>query len=125
MTRREKLDYLRWLDDHKVKPLTQRQAELLAERAARARSESYHLRREGREVDKFPSAAPSRPEPVQDPLAHLDHDQREDYLRREAVAREETREKQNFIGPAYNKGGDVFYSPGMRESVREGSHRRR
>lgn len=63
--------------------------------------------------------------PKPDPYAHLDYDERQAMLAREAAAQEKIKELGNRVAPAYNKGGYVLYTDGMLEGMKTGSHRRR
>jgi len=60
-----------------------------------------------------------------DPYAHLDYDEKQAMLKREAAAQERIKELGNRVAPAYNKGGYVLYTDGMLEGMKTGSHRRR
>jgi len=90
---------------------------------ARERQQLDSIRNTTAHIPSLKSITFNGPKP--DPYAHLDFEERQAMLAREATAQEKIKELGNRVAPVYNKGGYVLYTDGMLESMKTGSHRRR
>jgi len=79
------------------------------------------------DLSHVPSLGEYVPQPIVDPLAHVPPEDREEYRRREEIARRETAEKMKKVAPLYNKGGPQYIGddPQLVGSVASGTNRRR
>lgn len=137
LSRKEREEYEKWLAKHRAETAAFEKANKGTKSQREALASSYWLK-ESRERDlrstlRNSTEVPSKPilpDPLPavgkyDHLKDLDDAQREELRQREEAARLEILEKQARTGPAYNKGGDVYWTPEMLESLRGGGHRRR
>lgn len=77
-----------------------------------------------RETPSLPPQPPTE-SVKKDRILDLDHEQREEYLRREKAAQEEMEAKKSRVGPTYNKGGPQYWTEEMLKDLKGGGHRRR
>lgn len=128
LTKREQEEYKRWLERHRAtfveRTPAQREADAASYWAKRAQENAERNRAPTAHIPSVPIGPAPKVESKFD-VTTLDYDERQAYLKREEAARERTKELQNRTGPAYNKGPSVYYSDGMLESMKTGSHRRR
>lgn len=124
---RERAEYAAWVEGHKreLEAAQRKRTSSTASTFWADRARSYNLHSE-RSTAHIPSAPLPPPEPPKArPEDALDYDERQAYLKREEQAAAVTQELKNRTAPAYNKGPSVYYSDGMLDSLKTGSHRRR
>lgn len=123
-SKKETEEWKRWIDGHRasIKELSP---------AEKAKSEKLYWEKQALEANSrrqtahLPSAPFTPDPPVRNPLAELDLEAREEYLRREAAAQRLIEEKKLRTAPAYNKGGAVYWTEEMAKDLQTGGHWRR
>jgi len=124
LSKKERAEWLKWKERHKN---SLRELPLNPEDYWTRQTREQNLRSTLRtSTAHLPSLRDVPPEPIKvDPLLMIDPEHREEYRKREAIARAETEEKKNRTAPAYNKGGAVYWTEEAAKEFSTGAHRRR
>lgn len=123
----EKEAYRKWLAKHKAsltkvsKDVSAARAKTYWEKQAAAIAMVKTIRSPGE--PEYPSG-PSEP-PIGIIVAHLIGEESNEMLERERRAQEEILRKKRAVAPAYNKGGDVYWTEEMAKDFAAGGQRRR
>jgi len=88
---------------------------------AKVAAETKQLAKLHKGTVHIPSAKDTKPEDALIMVPQLDPEMQG----REELAQLKIKELKKRTGPAYNKGNYVFYSDGMLEDMKQGTHRRR
>lgn len=120
----EREEYQRWLDGHRASRRIFTPTELKGweDRRRREREAQFKFSMRNQPITiSRPAQVPAQPSVGK--LDHVPVEERAEYLKREQLAALETAEKMSRTAPAYNKGGDVYWTEEMWKDF--GSQRRR